>query len=144
MSSDIKPAVIFWILGCFFVIWNLVGCASYLFDTIASGKQYANVYGEEMAALRDVYPAWAMAGYAIGVWGGLLAAVLFLIRKRLAVTMFMISIIGALVSNAWTVTSPVLQEVAGDTRWIMPMVIVAIGLFEIWYSRKQVSRGILT
>lgn len=144
MSTSVKPTVIFWILAAVFLAWNLLGCALYWMDATMSDAAYAEMYGEAMVPLRAAYPAWAMSGYAIGVWGGLMAAVTFLLRKRWAIWLFVLSFIGALISNIWTVTSPIVKEAAGGTHWVMPLVITLIGLFEIWYSRKKAGEGVLS
>ena len=82
MSQSNSPNWLFWVAAIIFLLWNLMGCGMYLFDALASDAQYAESYGDAMVSLRAVYPAWAMAGYAVGVWGGLLAAIMFLLRKK--------------------------------------------------------------
>lgn len=138
-----KPPALFWILGALFVIWNLFGCAAYLMDNMMSDAAYAETYGAEMAAVRDLYPVWAMASYAIAVWGGLVAAILFLLRKKLAVPIFILSLISAIICFIPSFTMDALRNAAGDMFWFMPALVVILGVFEVWYARRMRAKGIL-
>ena len=143
MTDQTKPSPLFWVIGGLFFLWNAFGCYMYYLDKTLSAEKYAAAYGEPLAALRDAYPAWATAGYAIGVFGGLLAAILFLMRKKLAFPLFVISLIGAIVSFSWGFMSPEFKEAAGSSHWVMPAIVVIIGLFEIFVTRKKINKGIL-
>jgi len=139
-----KPGVLFWVLGGLFLIWNGFGCASYLMEQTMSDAAYAEAWGDAMAAVRDKYPAWSVAAYAIAVWGGLLAAISLLLRKKWAVPLFIISLIAAIISFIWGMTNEEAKAAAGGTAWIMPLAVVTLGLIEIWWSRKKAADGTLT
>ncbi len=138
-----KPNALFWILGIVFLLWNLMGCGIYLMDVIMSDAAYADAYGEKMAAARDFYPVWATAAYAIAVWGGLVAAILFLLRKRLSVTLFILSLLAALICFIPSFSSEILRDAGGPTFWVMPLVVVVLGVVEVLFSRKQAAAGLL-
>lgn len=144
MSLDkAKPGALFWILAIVFVIWSLIGCSMYLTEMMMSDKAYATAFGPELAAVRDVYPTWGLSAYAIAVWSGLLAAIFFLLRKQLSVTIFTVSLIAAIIGFIPTFTNSVLRDAAGSSFWVMPLIVVLIGIIEILYSRKQASAGVL-
>jgi len=138
-----KPGALFWILATLFVIWGLIGCSIYLTEMMLSDEAYAQAFGPELAAVRDVYPTWGLSAYAIAVWSGLLAAILFLLRKRLSVIIFTVSLIAAIIGFIPTFTNTVLRDAAGSSFWVMPLIVVAIGIIEILYSRKQAGQGLL-
>jgi len=140
---DVKPSVVFWILGIFFLLWNLMGCGIYLMDAMMSDAAYGQAYGEEMLAARPFYPAWATAAYAIAVWGGLVAAILFLLRKRLSLGLFILSLVAALICFIPTFTNEILRDAGGPMFWAMPLLVVVLGSIEILYSRKQLGKRIL-
>jgi len=144
MSDEYKPSPVFWGLGIAFLLWNAFGCYMYYLDKTLSDAKYAEAYGEPMAAIRDAYPAWATAAYAIAVFGGLLAAILFLMRKKLALPLFILSLIAAIISFSWGFITPEFKEAAGNSHWVMPVIVIVIGLIEIFVARKKVNKGILT
>jgi len=144
MSNIIKkPDAMFWILGAIFLLWNAFGCTLYVMDQTMSDAAYVAAYGEAMAEVRELYPTWSVAAYAIAVWGGLLAAILYLLRKQWAVTLFIVSLIAAIISFTWGMTNAQAKAAAGSTGWVMPLIVVAIGVFEIWWSRKKKAQHYL-
>jgi hypothetical protein len=76
-----KPPILFWILAIAFILWGLMGCGMYLAEMMMSDEAYAEAFGADLAAVRDVYPTWGLAGYATAVWSGLLASILFTLRS---------------------------------------------------------------
>lgn len=138
-----KPSALFWILAVIFVLWGLIGCSMYVLEMTMSDEAYAEAFGADLAAVRDLYPTWALAGYATAVWSGLLAAVLFILRKRVSVLIFTISLAAAIIGFIPTFTNSVLRDAAGSSFWVMPLIVIVIGIIEILFSRKQASNGVL-
>lgn len=146
MSDTLKksPNVFFWFLGGLFLVWNGIGCAAYLMDQTMSDAAYAEAFGDAMLSVRDKYPTWSIAAYAIAVWSGLLAAILLLLRKKLCVPLFILSFIAAIISFIWGLTNEEAKAAAGGSAWVMPVLVIGLGLIEIWWSRKKASDGTLT
>lgn len=138
-----STGVAFWVVGIIFLLWNLMGCGMYLIDKMTSDAKYTELYGEAMAATRDIYPAWATGAYAIAVWGGLLAAICLLLRKKIALPLFVLSLITGIVCFIPVFTESAFAEASEGTHWIMPVIVVVIGLVEIWWTRRKLSDGTL-
>ena len=86
-----KPHLSFWIVAIAGLIWNLMGSMNYIMQTNP----------ETVAQIPDVYqmiingrPSWATAGFAIAVFGGSVGCILLLLRKNVAVPVFMLSLAG--------------------------------------------------
>ena len=114
-NYNVKPSAMFWVLGVLFLLWGLMGCAMYLAEVMMSDKAYGEAFGQDLLAVRHVYPVWAMAGYASAVWSGLLAAILFLLRKRLSAVIFIFSLVAAIIGFIPTFTNSILREAAGPS-----------------------------
>jgi len=108
-----------------------------------SDAAYTEAFGPELGEVRGLYPIWAMSAYASAVWSGLIASVLFILRKRLSVPVFMFSLVAALIGFIPSFTNSVLRDAAGHGFWVMPLIVVTIGIFEVVYSRQQYVNGIL-
>ena len=142
-----QPTRVFWILGALFLLWNIFGCAIYLFDQMMSDAALLENYGEGGQAMLDArhaYPIWATAAYAIAVWGGLIASILFLFRKKFAVTLFILSWVVAVICFIPTFTNDIVKAGGGDSYWVMPIIVTVLGLFEVWWSRKKSADGTLS
>ena len=144
--SDIyskKPSAVFWVMGILFLLWGLMGCGIYLIEVTMSDQAYEKFTSPEMLAARDIVPTWGIMALASAVWSGLLAAILFLLRKRLSAGIFIFSLVAAIIGFIPTFTNSVIREAAGPSFWVMPLVVVVLGSIEVWYSRKQSAKGIL-
>lgn len=139
-----RPGALFWIFGGLILIWNGFGCMAYLTDVMLSDEAYRKAYGEAMLAVRENYPAWSIAAYALAVWGGLLAALLLLLRKSWAAPLFVLSLIAAIIGFMWGFTNAEARAAAGSTFWVMPAFVIILGLLEIWWSRKKRADGTIS
>lgn len=143
MTDSNKPGILFWIVGFVALLWNAMGCFNYI----------ANVYdldmateglSEEQIAFMDTIPAWNTALFAIAVWAGLVASIAYLLRKKLAVNLFILSFLAAVISQIYWVFISDAPEVFSDHQpYLMPVIIVVLGLIFIWYSKKAKASGVL-
>ena len=138
-----KPNWLFWVAGIVFLLWNAMGCMAYLSEVTMNDAEYIARYGEGVAALRDVIPSWSVAGYAVAVWGGALAALLFLLRRNLAVPVFIVSLIGAVLGFLPLFTIDGMMDAMGTADKVMPGVVLLLGVFEIVVSRRYSAKGVL-
>lgn len=144
MSSP-KPNLLFWILAIVFLLWNAIGCFMYLVDQFASDETWrAMENGEAMLAAKAVYPIWAVVTYALAVWGGLLASILLLLRKKLAVPLFVLSFVSAVICFIPSFTMDEMKAAGGETYWVMPMIVIVLGLIEVWWSLRKKSDGTIS
>ena len=142
-NSTKKPGNGFWIIGIVALIWNLMGVYAYLQDAYMSAEDLAALPAE-LQALYENVPAWVTGAYAIAVFGGTLACILLLMRKKLATTIFLVSLLGIIVQMSYSIFMSKALEVQGSIAIIMSVVVIVIGVFLLWYSKKQESVGILT
>lgn len=133
----------FYVIGVLFLLWNMMGCGFYIMDVTATDAQYADAYSAEMAAVRHLYPVWAMAAYAIAVWGGLLAALLLLLRRRLSVTLFTVSLVASALCFIPNFVVSDLREAGGELFWLMPAIVIVIALVQVWFSGRARAQGFL-
>lgn len=72
-----------WAIAVVAVFWNGFGGYDYVM-TQTGNAAYLAQFTAEQRAYFDSYPMWMEAVWAIGVWGGVLGAVLLLLRNKLA------------------------------------------------------------
>lgn len=132
-----------WAVGVVGVLWNSFGCYDY-FMTMTKGEEYMKSAGMTDAQIAFMHeaPTWLTAVWAIGVWGGLLGAVLLLVRNKLAVPVFIASLISFVISALYnTVIKPMPGAAAG--HMIMMGVIFLGCVFFVWYSMCVKKQGLL-
>lgn len=144
MTTDSnKPGAVFWVIGVIALIWNGLGVMAYLTQAYMTDEALA-LLPEAERALYDDIPAWATAAFAIAVFGGALASIVFLLRKKLATLLFTLSFIGIIVQMIYNLGMSKALEVYGPGGAIMPVLVILIGAFLIWYSKKATAKGWLS
>ncbi|WP_439127631.1 hypothetical protein [Polaribacter sp.] len=136
-TTNTKPSVSFWVIAIIALIWNLMGASAYIFQAFITDEQIAALPEEQKASFLIEYPAWYTALFALAVFVGVLACIFLLLKKKTAYHLFLISGICAIIQQGYLLTTIALPSV------IMPVMIIVISLFLIWYSKKCAQDGIL-
>lgn len=123
----------FWAIGAIALIWNLLGVMNYLgqmnADTLAA-------LPENHRALIETRPAWATGAFAIAVFGGVLGSLLLLLKRSIAVYLFIVSLLGVIIQLI-----PSVQLAASAVKFSLAEVVLAflmppiVASFLLWYSK---------
>ncbi len=137
-----------WIVGLVSLLWGGFGAYDYVMtrlrDTEYLAKMMPTVDPNAMLAWIDGFPLWAQVGWGLGVWGGLVGAVLLLMRSRWAVWAMGLSLIGALLGLGYQIAlAPPLAGAEGPMVELMPYVIIVVALGLFLYARAMVRKGVL-
>lgn len=132
-----------WIVGILALLWNAFGCYDYLM-TMTADPAYMSQFTPDMIAYWDSLPSWLTAFWALGVWGGLVGAVLLLIRSRYSVWAFALSLIGAVVGLGYQMfMTEMPASMKEGFMGILPWVIIIVAAFQLWYSWSMEKNGVL-
>ena len=138
MKNNInKQSKAFWIIGILALLWNIMGVIAYLFQAFATEEMIANMPPEQQAEMMIEHPAWLTALFALAVFSGFLGCVFFLAKKKIAYYFFILSGICATIQQVYIIMDIELNMI------IMPIMIIVICFFLIWFSRKCADDGIL-
>lgn len=140
--STSKPKGTFWVIAILALIWNLLGVMAYLGQVLMSEETLAALPEEQQELYTNV-PTWATAAFALAVWCGFLGSIFLVIRKKLAKTFFLVSLLGILVQMVYNFFLSKNIEVYGPGGYIMPVMVIIIGVFLVWYSKDADSKGYL-
>jgi hypothetical protein len=137
-----------WIVGILSLLWNSFGCYDYTMTRMRNTDYIASampgVDPNVALAWVDSMPLYAQIGWGLGVWLGLLASVLLLVRSRWAVWSYGISLVGAILSLGYQIAlAPPLPGAEGPMYTVMPYVIIAVAAFLFWYAWTMEKKGVL-
>jgi len=144
-ETNTKPTTAFWVIGGLLAVWNLSGLYMYYQMSITTPEQLqAAGYSTVQIAHILGTPAWAHSAYAIAVNAGVLGVIFLLLRKTWAIPMFILSLVGALLQDLDAyVLRGALENF--DAVWlVIPITVIVICAFEIWYSLRAKAKGWLT
>ncbi|MDC6405960.1 MULTISPECIES: hypothetical protein [Maribacter] len=138
-ETKIKPPAWFWIVSVLALLWNLAGAMAYIGQAYMSDEVRAAMTEAERN-LYETQPAWVTAAFAIAVWGGTIACIFLLLRKKWAKPLFVISLLGLLGQMSYNFFMSDTFEVYGPNAMIMPIMILVIAIALIVFSNKAIAK----
>ena len=133
-----------WLIGVIAVLFNSIGVFDFVMS-MAQGAVYqasAGMTPDQIAHYQEM-PSWMTVVWAVGVFGAFLASILLLLRRRLALPVFILSLAAFLVSLLYTYVLTDGGAVMGPQMAIASAVIAALLVFFIGYSRFMAVAGVL-
>jgi len=148
MSDTQEPTVAttpwhLWCVGIFALLWSSMGAFDYLMSQTRNEGYMSNFTAEQLAFFY-AFPAWIIACWATAVWGGVLGALLLLLRKKLAIWVFLVSLTAMIITTIHNYVFSNGLEVAGDTFTLIFTAIISLfALLFFLYSVLVSKKGML-
>jgi len=131
----------FWLAAVFALLWNLFGLAMFYLSVTMTPEQLAQL----PAAQREVtegYPTWLWAVYGLAVVAGTLGSLLLLMRRKLALPVFWLSLVAVVVLFAYSLFPGRMLELMGPAQALpMPVTVTVVAVLLVWLARKAIARG---
>ena len=139
MSDESTTAVhwSFWLTGALCLVWNLLGVMAYMQEV---NPDSLAAMPEDYRTMVEMRPAWATGAFAIAVWGGALGCVLLLLRKSIAFYVLVASLLGVLVQMTYGLVVAESRMSFGPSEIAMAIMIPAVALLLVWYSKYATSK----
>ncbi len=144
MTTTNKPNTWFWVIGILALIWNLLGVFAYLAEAYMSDEILSALPAEQQALYAE-RPAWVTAAFAIAVFAGALGCIAMLIRKKLAASLFILSLLAVIAQQIYAFfLSNTMEVMGGASAMGMPIMIIVVAIFLVWYARRATTKGWLS
>ena len=131
-----------WVVGTIAFLWNMFGAWDYLM-TQTQNESYMSNFTPEQLDFFYGFPAWTVAFWATAVWGGVLGAILLLMRKKFAAPVLLVSFLCMTVTAIRNFVFADGAEVMGTTGAVFSGVIFVFALFLVFYSKAMAKNGVL-
>jgi hypothetical protein len=133
-----------WVIGIVGLLWNSIGVLGFLLTQMGNEAAFASMSLEQREYFES-FPLWAVAFWAIGVFGGVLGCLLMVLGKRVAVPVLVASAAGALVANyGGLFLLGGLEVMGGPPALVFPTVIIVLATALALYARAMSKKGILS
>ena len=133
--STNKPPIWFWIIAVIALIWNGMGVMAYLVRAFMTDEMIAAIPEEQQAEYLIEHPAWYTAAFALAVFCGALGCLALLLRKKWAYMLFLISFVAATIQQVYIMVT--IEEASP----IMPIMIIVVCAFLVWFSKMSTAKG---
>ena len=132
-----------WLIGIIGGLWSSIGVMSFML-TQMNVEVVMSQYPPEQREYFETFPLWAVAFWAIGVFGGVIGCLLLLLKNRLAFHVLLASVIGAIVSNLGGLFLLGGMEVMGGTGALgFAAFIIVFAASLAYYARAMCNKGVL-
>jgi len=133
-----------WAIGIIGLLWSAIGAFDYAM-TEMKNEAYMKAFTPAQLEYFYSLPAWVVACWAVGVWGGVVGCLLIVLRKRAAAPVLLASLVGATLTFIHNIVlSNGLEVMGGGTSAVVfPVIILVIALGLWWYAKTMAKRGVL-
>jgi hypothetical protein len=133
-----------WLVGIIGGLWSLMGVLSFML-TQMNVEAVMSRFPPEQREYFETLPWWAVAFWAIGVFGGVIGCLLLILKNRLAFHALLASVIGMLVCNLGGLFLlgglTVMSEPSDLALTVFPILVAA---FLACYAGMMSRRGVLS
>lgn len=130
----------FWAIAVPALLWNLLGVGAYVSQMNLTEEALMALPEAERMLFTNV-PAWATSAFAIAVNGGALGCLLLILRRSWAVLVLVISLLGVIVQMFHSIFIARSIEVYGPGGMIMPIMVMGISIYLVWYAMQARTKG---
>lgn len=125
--TEIKIHWSFWAICVVALIWNIMGSINFIMQM---DSEMVENFPEEARSLIASRPLWATIAFAFAVFGGVLAEVFLLLKKATAYYLFIISLLGIIITNVHT-----FQVSSAMSIWAGILMSFVMAIFLISYTK---------
>ncbi|MBC7986972.1 MAG: hypothetical protein H7X93_09960 [Sphingomonadaceae bacterium] len=135
-----RPPTWFWAVSIAALLWSLVGVFFYIQETSLGPAELAAL-PEGQRILIETAPGWQHAAFALAVFASTLGSIGLLLRRMWSRILFIIALIAALAQFAWPFLMADAIGLLGASALGLPLAIIAIAIFLVWFAGLGVRRG---
>lgn len=138
-DNDKSVPVWFWMVSLLALLWFLMDMSAFYMRITVTDEARAMMSEQEQYLHRD-YPLWVNIVFAFEVFGGLLGALALLLKRRVALILFGLSLLGVIGQSLFIYLISDAVAVLGMPLIMMPLMSVAIGVLMILFSQRAIAR----
>jgi len=120
------------------IIWNVFGVLSFLMHAFMTPETIATLPENQQEFMNNT-PTWRTVCFGVATFGGLFASILLVLKNKLAIALFAISLIAIVLGDYYDIFMVKYYNDAEISGLVLPIIIVIIGVFLFWYSKKKLA-----
>lgn len=135
-----KPPIWFFVLAAIALLWNAAGLVAVVADLRLSASDIAALPADQRA-LYAARPGWSVVASVVAVAAGTLGCLLLLVRQRLAVVVFALSLAGVVVQDLGIFVVAGEGKDGNEVPFVLQgfVLVIAVGL--LLFSRRAQGKS---
>lgn len=139
-TTKIKAPAWFAILGILALLWNLIGVLAY-FGHVLMTEEMKNALPPDQLEAMNAAPLWVIISFTIAVFGGIIAVILMVMRRKAALFFFQVSFAGIFFQQIHTFFFIDAVAIFGNIQGlVMPAILLFIGVVLILVNGHAVKQ----
>jgi hypothetical protein len=130
------------LIGIIGGLWGSIGVLSFML-TQMNVEAVMSRFPPEQRAYFESFPLWAVAFWAIWVFGGVIGCLLLLLENRHAFPVLLASVIGAIACNLGGLFLLGGMAVMGTSDLVLTIIPIVFAAFLAYYARAMSNKGVL-
>ena len=139
-SDKTSPPVWFWVISIIALLWYLMDMSAFSMRVLMT-DDFIRAMPENQQHLYRNMPLWVNIVFAGEVFGGALGCVGLLLRKKWALPLFVVSILGVLSQTFHVYFLSDAVSTMGTPAVVMPLLAILIGIGMIVLAKSAIPKG---
>ena len=144
MNPFLKVPTRYWLISGLGAVWFAMGALDYVMISYKI-PAYMQAMPEDLQYWLDHRPLWFTSLWAISVWSALLGSFLLLLRRRQALRLFVLALVGFLIAALWAHLSEAanMAHMQSIITHIFNGLILFSLVYFIVFCRRYIHSGVL-
>ena len=122
------------------LLWNILGCIAFVMDMRVTPEDIAKL-PEVQQVLYAARPTWSVVATAVAVFGGALGCVGLLMKRKWALGLLLLSLVGIVVQDVAMFILSNGAALAGSVAVALQLVVLVVGVLLVFLARKGIARA---
>lgn len=143
MNAQAKAPWHLYAVGVVTLLWNGFGALQW-YQQVTRAASYWGKLTMAQVQYVQMQPMWVEVAFGVGVWTGVLGALMLLLRRKLAFNAFVASFVAILVSALYVQVLSNGREIMGSGTLVAAIAVAAVAIASIAYAGFARKRGIIS
>lgn len=142
MNANTKAPWHLYAVGAITLLWNGFGAVQWYQQVTRAASYWGNLTIAQVQYIQQ-QPVWVETLFGVGVWTGVLGALMLLLRRKLAFHAFVASLIAVLVNTVYVQGMTNGREIMGNGTLYAAVAVIVVAAASVAYAQFARKRGII-
>lgn len=138
--EKLKAPTWFMVVAIILLLWDLMGVFAFATDQMMTEEMLSALPEGQQTMYRNT-PAWMSIVYGIATIGAAIGSIGLIVKKSWAKWLFLASLSAVVIQFGYSFLVLNAFAILGPSALILPLLIILIGIYQVWLSNKAIKAG---